>query len=83
MASGLQRGLGLAMVFGAVESHGGAIECATEVGKGTTMTIYLPASEASRATMRVMAVGRRLSIASWILSEDSRSSSASTSAGNT
>jgi signal transduction histidine kinase/CheY-like chemotaxis protein len=42
-------GLGLAMVFGAVQSHGGTIECTTELGKGTTMTIYLPATEASPA----------------------------------
>src|SRR5262249_27586684 len=40
-------GLGLAMVFGVVQSHGGAITCWSEVGKGTTMTIYLPASEAN------------------------------------
>ena len=40
-------GLGLAMVFGAVEAHGGAIDIASEPGKGTTMTIYIPASEAN------------------------------------
>ncbi len=42
-------GLGLAMVFGAVEAHGGAIEIASTVGTGTTVTIYLPATEASPA----------------------------------
>ena len=40
-------GLGLAMAFGAVRSHGGSIAIASELGKGTTMTIYLPATEAS------------------------------------
>jgi signal transduction histidine kinase len=40
-------GLGLAMVFGAVEAHGGALEIVSEVGKGTTMTIFLPATEAN------------------------------------
>ena len=40
-------GLGLAMVFGAVEAHGGALEMTSVVGKGTTMTILLPATEAN------------------------------------
>lgn len=35
-------GLGLAVVHGAIESHGGKIEVASEVNKGTTFTIYLP-----------------------------------------
>ncbi len=38
-------GLGLAMVIGAVQAHGGGITVESEVGKGTTMTIYLPAAE--------------------------------------
>ena len=38
-------GLGLAMVFGAVEAHGGGITVESEPGQGTTMTIYLPAAE--------------------------------------
>jgi len=42
-------GLGLAMVFGAVEAHGGAIAVESEVGRGTTMVVYIPASEASPA----------------------------------
>jgi len=40
-------GLGLAMVFGAVQAHGGAIDVVSELGNGTTMTIYIPASEAN------------------------------------
>jgi two-component system cell cycle sensor histidine kinase/response regulator CckA len=42
-------GLGLAMVIGAVEAHGGAIALDSEIGKGTTITIYIPASETSPA----------------------------------
>jgi signal transduction histidine kinase/CheY-like chemotaxis protein len=38
-------GLGLAMVIGAVQAHGGGITVESEVGRGTTMTIYLPAAE--------------------------------------
>jgi CheY-like chemotaxis protein len=35
-------GLGLAMVFGNIQQHGGWIECSCEVNRGTRFDLYLP-----------------------------------------
>jgi len=35
-------GLGLAMVYGAVQNHQGIIDISSELGSGTTVSIYLP-----------------------------------------
>ncbi len=38
-------GLGLSISYGFIREHGGRIEVQSEVGKGTTFSIYLPVSD--------------------------------------
>jgi CheY-like chemotaxis protein len=42
-------GLGLSVVYGIVQRHGGAIEIESKKGRGTTFTIVLPATHAAAA----------------------------------
>lgn len=42
---GMGRGLGLSIVYSIIKQHKGYISTESEVGVGTTFTIYLPASE--------------------------------------
>ncbi|TLS75976.1 PAS domain S-box protein [Mariprofundus erugo] len=48
-AVGEGTGLGLAMVYGAVQNHGGVIHVDSHEGQGTTISVYLPLSEAGVA----------------------------------
>ncbi len=43
-------GLGLAMAYGAIQTHGGTIEMDSEPGAGTTFSIYLPKQEPVKAS---------------------------------
>jgi two-component system cell cycle sensor histidine kinase/response regulator CckA len=42
-------GLGLSTVITIIKSHGGFLDLQTQVGKGTTFNVYLPAAESSAA----------------------------------
>jgi PAS domain S-box-containing protein len=42
-------GLGLSTVLGIVQSHGGFVHVASEVGKGTQFSVYLPAADSGHA----------------------------------
>ena len=44
-------GLGLATSYSIIKNHGGALDVVSQVGQGSTFTVYLPASEARLATV--------------------------------
>lgn len=45
-------GLGLSVVFGIVRSHGGKIQCHSQLGKGTRFSIHLPGTKPSLSALR-------------------------------
>jgi CheY-like chemotaxis protein len=45
-------GLGLSVVYGVVQSHGGFINLESEVGRGTTFSVYIPRANASAPMAR-------------------------------
>ena len=47
-------GLGLAMVYAIVKSHGGFVDCSSKVGEGTTFRIHLPASNPAHMSFKSM-----------------------------
>jgi CheY-like chemotaxis protein len=51
-------GLGLSVVHGIVESHRGAVDIRSEPGRGTTVTIYLPATDDPAAVKEAPAAQR-------------------------
>ena len=48
--AGQGTGMGLAMVYGIVKGHKGFIDVASEIDKGTTFTVYVPATDVVLAT---------------------------------
>ena len=54
--AGTGSGLGLSMVYGFAKQSGGAVTLASEVGRGTTVTIYLPLTKNKPVTEAIPAI---------------------------
>ncbi|MDB5334939.1 MAG: multi-sensor hybrid histidine kinase, partial [Planctomycetaceae bacterium] len=53
-------GLGMAMVYGMVEQHGGSVHVESELGSGTTVSLYLPLVEPQQAAANDTTSDRRM-----------------------
>jgi len=53
----LRKGLGLPQAYGIIKQHGGHLDVRTEMGEGTSLTIYLPALPEPRAASPPPATG--------------------------
>lgn len=63
-------GLGLAAVLGTTRQHGGAVHIASEVGRGTTVELFLPVSGGKSGPMRVVSVPGTVAPLRILLVED-------------
>jgi len=50
-SSGLPNGLGLAVVYGILRDHDGWVECTSEAGVGTTVSLFIPVMESFDRTL--------------------------------
>jgi PAS domain S-box-containing protein len=63
-------GLGLAMVYGIVQRHGGTLDITSEVGKGTTITMRLPVDTERPATVAPKPVGSKRALTILIVDDN-------------
>jgi len=67
---GLGTGLGLASAYGIIKNHGGIINVYSEVGRGTTFTIYLPASTRAIFEEKIIPAEAKKSTESVLIVDD-------------
>ncbi len=63
-------GLGLASAYGIIKNHDGIITVQSEKGKGSTFTIYLPASDKAVSNIRVLREKKLLGEGTILLIDD-------------